>query len=560
VLTFVAGAVVVGALLTAFGRPAPARARAAVTPPSSATAEMVKTINAKLEEGWKANKLTPSRTCDDYEFIRRASLDIIGRIARPEEIDTFFKDPPATRRARLIERLLASEEYPRHWANMWSNWLLTRSGPFGSGKYKEQTQVWLEDQFAENKPYDKVVYALLTATGKNSENGAVNFILAHVGLPNPQARQQDEGEFDFVPITSRTTRLFLGIQTQCTQCHDHPFDKHLLQPHFWGINAYFRQVQRIGTPPAMDGNQRGMEGPTLELRDNAQFDPDALVFYETRSGKELQTRATFLNGTKLSMKDGSAEPISGLDRRVELATRILEHPTFAKAYVNRVWAHFFGRGFTNPIDDFNDQNEPTNPELLDGLAGAFKNYGYNQKDLIRWICNSRAYGLSSVANKTNDKPEVEPLFSRMPLKALSPEVLFESLMTATDSDKSKAARKALRTKWLSNLIANFGDDEGNEVVFNATVVQALMMMNSADINDAIAPKEAGKGTVAKVMAKRTGSGRMIVHDLYIAALNRPPTAAEYAKIEKAIGGGPPAWKYQDLFWALLNSNEFILNH
>ncbi|HJT77906.1 MAG TPA: DUF1549 domain-containing protein, partial [Gemmataceae bacterium] len=487
---------------------------------------------------------------------------IIGRIARPEEIDAFLKDPPTTRRARLIERLLASEEYPRHWANMWANWLLTRSGPFGRGKYHDEMVGWLEDQFAENKPYDKIVYALLTATGKNSENGAVNFILAHVGLPNPQGRQQEEGQFDFVPITSRTTRLFLGIQTQCTQCHDHPFDKHLLQPHFWGINAYFRQVQRIGQPPAATGNQRGMAAMTLELRDNPTFDPDALVFYETRSGKELQTKATFLDGTRLGTKEGSSDPITGLDRRVELAGRILEHPMFPKAYVNRDWAHFFGRGFTNPIDDFNDQNEPSNPELLDALAGAFKNYGYNQKDVIRWVCNSKAYGLSSVANRTNDKPELDVLFSRMPLKALSPETLFESLMTATDAEvaKSKDSKRALRDRWLNSLIANFGDDEGNEIVFNATVVQALMMMNSKDINDAIAPKEPGKGTVAKVMAKRRGNGRMIIHDLYLAALNRPPTSAEYAKIERAIGGGPPAWKYQDVFWALLNSNEFILNH
>src|SRR5262249_53907441 len=137
------------------------------------TSEMVQIINEKLEAGWKENKLTPSPRCDDYEFIRRASLDLIGRIAKPEEVTAYMNDSPQTRRAKLIDRLLAHEEYPRHWANLWSNWLLTRSGPFGRGKYKEQTQVWLEDQFAENKPYDKIVTALLTASGKNSENGAV---------------------------------------------------------------------------------------------------------------------------------------------------------------------------------------------------------------------------------------------------------------------------------------------------------------------------------------------------------------------------------------------------
>jgi hypothetical protein len=575
VLALAGGLFLAGGLLAAVGRPTAAREPAKADPPKATAPaagplnEMVQTINEKLEAGWKENKITPAPRCDDHEFIRRASLDLIGRIARPEEITQFLNDG-SNRRAKLIERLLAHEEYPKHWANLWANWLLTRSGAFGHGKYKEQTQVWLEDQFAQDVAYNKLVSSLLTAQGKNSENGAVNFVLAHVGLPNPPGKQSDEGGFEMIPLTSRVTRLFLGIQTQCTQCHDHPFDKKLLQPHFWGINAYLRQVERIGTPPVMDGQGRmRVDGPTLELRDNPNWDPEALVFYETRSGKELQTKAAFLDGTKISaeMVDGRKEPIAGIRRREELAERLVAHPLFPKAYVNRVWAHFFGRGFTSPIDDFNDQNEPSNPELLDALAAHFKNYGYNQKDLIRCICNSNAYNLSCVANKTNDKPENEALFSRMPLKALSPETLFESLMVATQNEaaKDKDAKKDLRNRWMDNLIANFGDDEGNEVVFNATVVQALLMMNGADINDAISPKEKDKGTVALVCRKRgLGNANTIVHDLYLAALNRPPTPKELAKISAALSAGrgdkDPMAKYHDIFWALLNSNEFILNH
>jgi Protein of unknown function (DUF1549)/Protein of unknown function (DUF1553) len=551
-------------------------------PVSANTAEMVKVINEKLAAAWKENSVTPSRPCTDHEFIRRASLDIIGRIAKPEEIEAYFKEPEQTRRGRLIERLLASDEYARHWANMWTNWLLTRSGAFGRGKYHDETRDWLVEQFKSGTGYDKIVHALLTASGKNSDekNGAVNFILAHVGMPNPQAREREEGEFDMVPVTSRTTRLFLGVQTQCTQCHDHPFDKKLLQHHFWGINAYFRQVQRVGKPPDVAGQRMVAEGPALELKDNPDWDADALVYYETRSGKELQTKATFLDGRKLSSRDESTkEPISGLDRRRELADRILEYPTFPKAYVNRVWAHFFGRGFTNPIDDFTDQNEPTNPELFNTLAENFKHYGYNQRDLIRWICNSNAYQLSCVANKSNEKPDAEPLFSRMLLKAMSPETLFDSLMVATraggDMDKletdKKEAVKDLRNRFLDSLIANFGDDEGNEVVFNATVVQALLMMNSNEINELIAPKEMPKsreemvkaGTVVVAVAKHKGNHQAILRDLYLASLNRPPTQKELDRINHAWGGVRDTnalAPYHDLFWALLNSNEFILNH
>jgi hypothetical protein len=573
------GGLLTAGLLAVAALPAPPRAaarapepaRTGTSAPSANLTEMVDFINARLKAGWQANKLMPARRCDDYEFIRRASIDVIGRIARPEEITAFLRESGAseTRRAKLIERLLASDEYPRYWGSLWSNWLLTRSGAFGRGKYKEEMQDWLKDQFSLNVPYDRLVNSLLTATGKNSENGATNFVLAHVGLPVPPARHSEEGYFEMVPLTSRVTRLFLGVQTQCTQCHDHPFNKKLLQPHFWGINAYLRQVKRIGTPPALTGQGRmRVDGPTLELADDPSVDRDALVFYETRSGKELQTKATFLDGSKISSREdnGSKDPISGLERRQELADRIIAYPTFAKAYVNRIWAHFFGRGFTSPIDDFNSENEPTNPELLDGLAEKFKHYGYNQKDLIRWICNSNAYSLSCVANRSNEKPDSEALFCRMPLKAMSPESLLESLLVATQSEATKDldAKKALREKWMNNLIANFGDDEGNEVSFNATVVQALLMMNGQDINDAIAPKERDKGTVARAYKKHGSNPRAVIKELYLAALNRPPTYREYEKVLSAAASRrrdkDPLAVYQDVFWALLNSNEFILNH
>src|SRR5262249_27768392 len=146
---------------------------------------------------------------------------------------------------------------------------------------------------------------------------------------------------------------------------------------------------------------------------------------------------------------------------------------FPKACVNRMWGHFMGRGFTNPVDDFGEHNPPSHPELLDELARKFVAYGYDTRRLIRWLCNSDAYQLSSVANRTNDKSEAEPFFSRMLLKAMTPEQLFESLMVATQADMNMKPkeRNDLRDSWMRNLIVNFGDDEGNEVTFNGTVVQ-----------------------------------------------------------------------------------------
>jgi hypothetical protein len=530
--------------------------------------DVVNTINAKLEEGWKGNKIVHARYADDYEFIRRVSLDIIGRIAKPEEILEYSKWPKEKRRSMLVNELLygsRSEEYARHWANVWANWLLTRSGPFGRGMYHDQMNLWLEDQFAQNKKYDEMVKGLLTASGENTKNGAVNFILAHVGENVPQGRRAEEGAFEMVPLTSRVTRLFLGTQVQCAQCHDHPFYGNIKQEHFWGVNAFLRQVARKGTPPGM---QRNMPAGPLTLEDNENTAKEAMVFFEKRNGVILTAKAEFL--PQGEAKRGSRLPAeaSGLERRAKLADYLIEHEKFPGAITNRMWGVFFGRGFVNPVDDFNDQNQPSNPELLGDLAARFKQYGYDLKLLIRWICNSDAYNLSCVANKTNDKQEQEALFGRMMLKSLSPEQLFESLMVATHSEAAETAagKKALRDQWLGALIANFGDDEGNEVNFNGTVVQALLMMNGKDINDAIARKE--KGTVALAMAKARVPGQ-VINELYLYTLNRPPTAKETTAIIKQFDLRPafmakdyknPSARYEDLLWALVNSNEFLLNH
>jgi len=543
--------------------PMPTFPKLTIASKGAEVADQVKVINDMLatgKTGWAANKIVPAGFVDDHEFIRRASLDIIGRIAKPEEIDHYLRDPQDKRRSMLIDRLLDSEEYPLHWSTTWTNWLLSRTGVFGHGTYHEDLSRWLNDRFAENMPYDKLVTALLTASGENTKNGAVNFILAHVGEPIPGARAAEEGQFEMVPITSRITRIFLGTQVQCAQCHDHPFQNSLKQEHFWGVNAFLRQVQRVGNPP--QERMRGMAYPKLELKDNSSANPQGTVFYEKRNGVLKQVKAEFLPHGDKARGDRLKPGVSGLERRVELASYVIDHDNFTRAYVNRMWGVFFGKGFVNPIDDFNDQNQPSNPELLDSLAGAFKYYGYDQKKLIRWICNSNAYSLSCVANRTNDKPDQEVFFSRMLMKSMGPEQLFESLSVATKADAGKNAeeRKTSREKWMTNLVANFGDDEGNEVNFNGTIVQALLMMNGEDINNALKAKG---GTVETALAKAK-SEPAVIREMFLATLNREPRPGEMAKIMQGFHLRVPekdgTARYYDLFWALLNSNEFLLNH
>jgi hypothetical protein len=542
--------------------------------------EQIAYINEMVEKQWKDNKVTPSERCTDYEFIRRASLDLVGRIAKPAEISEYMGWPANRRRSMLVEKLLDSSEFPTNWSNIWTTLMLTRQGI--PKNYQKQFNAWLEDKLSEKHDPDsktkRVIYTpdwsqivteILTAKGQTND-GPASYILAHVGEAATKVR--DEGMFDFVPVTSRTTRLFLGLRTQCVQCHDHPFNGEWEQRHFWGVNAFFRQTSAPNGRPVMMAKKKAVKDGRFTLEDNPGLNSKGLVGYERRSGILLFTDPTFLDGTKIDLTKIDATHT----RRAELAKLITKSPFFAKAYVNRTWGHFFGRSFTkDAVDDFGEHNPASNPELLDRLAKDWaEKYNHDPKHLMRWICNSRAYGLSSIANKTNDKVEDEVLFSRMLLKALTPEQLFESLMVATNAKvaQSKESRQALREDWLNKLVVNFGNDEGEEGGYSGTVVQALLLMNGADINKAIMAEK--EGTVAAVLRKHAANknaAKEAMKDLFMAALNRPPTVNEYNKfLSPKIYALPKAsvpnqqvfWTgyYQDIFWALLNSNEFILNH
>jgi hypothetical protein len=536
--------------------------------PGVGGAEQVVAINEALEKAWRDNKLEPAERCSDYEFIRRASLDLIGRIAKVEEIEAFMKQPERERRSWLIEKLLDSDEYAENFANVWTTLLLTR----GANEFaRQQMHLWVFEQFqAKDTDWSKVATELVAASGKSDDKGQVNFVLAHMGEEIKEDRGEN-GRYEMVPVTSRTTKLFLGLRTQCTQCHDHPFNEEWRQSHFWGVNAFFRQVDTpSGRPQMMDNKKKGAAANRFEVTDNPDYNKKGLVPYERRNGVVLFTNATFLDGKKLPAE------FSG-SRRQALAEFITKSPYFSKAFVNRTWAHFFARGLTkDAIDDFGEHNQVVFPDLLNKLAEDWATkYKHNPRDLVRWICNSKAYGLSSVANRTNATPDAEPFFSRMLLKAMTPEQLFESLMVATQSKAAQANedRKKLRKEWMEKLVLNFGDDEGNETTFNGTVIQALMLMNGQEINQAIMDKE--YGTVANVLKQRGITPQAAMRSLYMAALNRPPTNAEYQRIlsPRMITLpklAPPrdakqqaefyAGFYQDLYWAILNSNEFFLNH
>lgn len=592
-------------------------------------------IRAKYQE---AGIKKPAAKATDHEFLRRAFVDLIGRIPTTEEVIDFERDKSADRRVKLVRRLLNDDAYtPRnsagvpvtagkdkdnkdkplkldyagkwadHWADLWTVWLMTRTG---HQDYRDQMRVWLEYQFSKNVSHKELVTKLLTATGRvggaktgdgwpYQDDYAANFLVHHLGDPVPAADRAANGAFDAVPVTSRVTKLFLGLQTHCAQCHDHPINKEWSQADFWGVNGFFRQTTRSGnpTPAQVRNNPKMANAAAVTLADDPKLNPTLLVPFERRDG---QLRKSF----PVMLKDvGQAErgeksvkvidgPLEAKTRRQQLAEWVVGHDNFAPALVNRTWAHFFGRGLnTDPAaDDFGSNNEVVHKELLAYLADevAKPQYDFNPKLLMEWICTSDAYGLSHVANKEYADPKFDAYFARMPLKAMSPEVLFESLMTATRAEaRGRAERADLRDRWMRKLVRNFGDDEGNELSFNGTVVQALLMMNGTELNGEIGVGRGGSPSnpVAEVV-KRVGTNPgKVYEELFLMALGRRPTGEEVSKLEAVRNGkagvavGAPTAKgkaapktavpgaaagvvefYQDVFWALLNTNEFILNH
>ncbi len=357
-------------------------------------------INTSIAKGWADLKLTHAKTATDDEFVRRAFLDIIGRIPTAEEVRDYEGDKSANKRAKLIRRLLClspytdeykikgsdgkplvfeyAREYAEHWADIWTVWTMTRGGTHET--YHNQIKFWLEKKFINNRPYDEIVRTLLTASSTGNDKEAANFVMAHLGEATPTDKRVSDGPFDAIPITSRVTRLFLGIQTQCTQCHDHPFNPEWGQENFWGVNAFFRTTTRDNTPTAplgaLNKKQKGMDAVRVNVTDEASLNSSQRIFYERRSGVLMSIKPTFLPNLADLEKDKAERAKKPLpanaskSRREILADYVISHDNFGKAFVNRMWAHFFGRGLNEQAaaDDFGGHNKVIHPEMLKAPA------------------------------------------------------------------------------------------------------------------------------------------------------------------------------------------------
>jgi hypothetical protein len=515
---------------------------------------IIKFVNHELSTSWKAASLSPSPTATDAEWCRRVYLRLLGRIPTKQELDAFASSKPSVdKRTALVEKLLNDkqyvEEYARHWTTIWTNLLIGRRGGIGKGDLanREGLQKYLGDVFQQNRPYDQMAYELISATGSNTPgtedyNGAVNFMLASM---NDQATL----------ATARTSRIFLGKQLQCVQCHKHPTNN-WAQQNFWEMNAFFRQLHVV------KDKQSNVNRLVNQDFVGKQGNPnDAEIYYGQPDGSMSVAYPRFLGGKPLEHNGQVAQ----FDRRTELAKLVRQSDDLSRALVNRIWAHFLGYGFTRPIDDMGHHNPASHPKLLDHLTQQFSAHGYDMKDLFRWIALSDAFALSSRLSSTNslDTPELGeiPYFSRYYMRPMQPEEVYQSLLMVAGRNQptgSPLEMEQARRDWLGQFAQKMETDEGDESnLFSGNIHQSLVMMNGPLMKQATSAN--ARSVLAKVMESKMETRQKVEH-LFLASVARKPTKRELKLVQQMLAKTTPHQMLQDIWWALLNSNEFILDH
>lgn len=521
--------------------------------------EIVAEINGLVRARWTVEGIKPAVAASEAEWCRRVYLDVVGRVPTLEETSRYLAQRGPQKRARLIDRLLNSdtgvEEYARNWTNIWSSLLIGRTSQAESVINREGMQQYLRRALLRNKPYDELVGELVSAEGVNTPgaegfNGAVNFVLGNLDVNG-------------VPVTAKTARLFLGVQVQCTQCHNHPFNDYR-QDQFWEFNSFFRQARaepirhngKLIATRLVDADFVGESGRSID---------EAEVFWEMRNGTMKTSYPAFIDGARI----GPSGAVQKVNRRDELARFIVRSPEMPRALVNRLWGHFLGSGFTRVVDDMGPHNPPSHPALLDLLAREFAAHGFDLKRLVSWIALSEAYGLSSrvPASTLRDRKDdptagTAPLFSFFYARQMRPEDLYESLLVLGGNRERGdiAQRQRAKNQWLEQFALSYETEENDEyTTFNGSITQALMMFNGELMREAM---RVDQSTLLRSIMQSEEKPTAKITQLFLAALARRPTNTELQMahqlwLDRQHDG---AAALQDLWWALLNSNEFIMNH
>lgn len=525
------------------------------TVPPAAPSGFASRIDREIDAALAAARLSASPISSDAEFLRRVYLDLTGRIPSRDRTVAFLDSADPLKRSKLIDELLASPEYGRHFAHLWTDVLVKRDFDTNKNLSTDAFVAWLANRFNQNDGWDRIVTDLVTAEGKEAEHPETFFVVAN----------QDNNQPSPSKLVGTTANLFLGVPLQCAECHQHPYVKEWGIKDFWGVAAFFGKT-KIERDGPMKGNKAtgpatiteavarpAVRGPMAKGKAVGKATPPAATIAvpdPTDPKKTIDVvPAKFFEGDKPSLSPSAAY-------RPALASWLTSSGNryFATAAVNRLWAHLFARGLVNPIEDMTPTNKASHPELLAALADEFRSSGYDLKHLLRTICNSRAYQRSSRPLPGNR--EDDELFSKQAVKVMGPRELLDSLAVATGRTRERDSGSGKRNNAPASGVRFFDtrevDDDPTEYSYG--IPQVLRMMNTNLTNSS--------SDVASRLAKTAnGDHGKVIEEIYLTALSRRPRADELQKMTAYVQRqSDPVKGYAGVFWALLNSAEFVSNH
>jgi hypothetical protein len=524
-------------------------ATAAVAADKLAPEEVARQIDVVIAARLAAESVPASPRADDAEFLRRVYLDITGRIPTYAETRAFLDSTEPDKRAALIDELLARPEYGIHFATTWRDLIVGRDNDNNGVRdgYSWQFVNWLADGFNDGRGWNELVNELLTAEGEAKTNPATTFVMSNrMGIfPKPDA------------IVASAGQLFMGIQIRCAQCHDHPYVGEWTQDDFWGMAAFFGQLRDRGMEN--NGNSRNPVYGDMPLDDEKW-----VKSYDTRmlraglipplAGAEIAVpgAADPTETARVVAARQFHEPPSAVSAEAPLRSEFAkwltapENKYFARAAVNRLWAHFFARGLVHPVDVMQPDNAPSHPEVLALLEEQFKAAGFDPRHVIRAVCRSEAYQRTSrpvEGNAADDK-----LLSHMAIKQLTPDQMADALTIATGGTPRPPDKN--RDRATAGFFTKEPGDDPRE--FTHAVPQFLLLMNAKD-------RLRRPNVQFEVDASQDPIDQTI-DGLYLTVLSRRPSDTEREKLHAYVAGAAsPNDGYADVTWMLLNSAEFMLN-
>ena len=497
-----------------------------------------KLIDAQVQAAWKREKVTPANSADDAAFLRRIGLDLVGTIPTHDEAKAFLQDTDPAKRAKLIDKLLDDPRYAIQQSAVWDQVLFGRNPPGGEAtRLRPGFEKWLQAKFAKNEPYDQWVREMLLAEGNTVDQGAPLFYVQYRAQP----------EETMVAVS----RIFLGTQLACAQCHDHPKDK-WTQLDFYGMAAFFARLVVVENGKKLSvGEKRTGEvmftGPAIEAKPGQKGKPVGAKFLGGLDLKEPPLPKDFKEPAK------GAKPTSKPDfsRKEKLTAWVTaaDNPYFARAAVNRLWGQFMRHGLVHPVDNLSADNNASHPELFKILEEQFKSHQFDMKWFIRELVNSQTYQLSSRG------PTADPAwFEQARLRPLSAEEVLASLKSATGHGDAK-----LSGNLEIYLMRQFGSATDGRGDFQASLTERLFVSNNVELRQMI---QRGKGNLADTIVTSKDTWEQKVDRLYLTILSRPPRPAERERFVKHLtsDGGTPDVLVEEAIWVLLASTEFRFNH